>query len=124
MLLGAPRSSCCGCRRWDDQGPHRPDTCPTPLAYILAVRLEWDEAKNIANQRKHGVSFKEVSALFAEDVDRLCDEAHSALEERFISIGPIQRGLVLVVWTERSEDVIRGSGGDVEFWLDDVSLLP
>ena len=32
---------------------------------------------------------------------------HSIEEERFIAIGPIRRGLVLVVWTERSEDTIR-----------------
>lgn len=28
-------------------------------------------------------------------------------EERFISIGPIEGGLALVVWTERAEDDIR-----------------
>ena len=35
------------------------------------------------------------------------DEAHSELEDRFIAIGPISRGLVLIVWTEREDDVIR-----------------
>jgi len=29
------------------------------------------------------------------------------MEDRFISIGPIRRGIVLVVWTERDEDTIR-----------------
>jgi hypothetical protein len=29
------------------------------------------------------------------------------VEERFIAIGPIRRGLVLVVFTERREDTIR-----------------
>jgi uncharacterized DUF497 family protein len=73
------------------------------------VRFEWDEVKNVANQQKHGVSFEEASKLFANDVDRLelFDEHHSNLEERFISIGPISRGLVLVVWTERDEDLVR-----------------
>jgi uncharacterized DUF497 family protein len=28
------------------------------------VQVEWDPAKNFANQRKHGVSFEEASALF------------------------------------------------------------
>ena len=32
---------------------------------------------------------------------------HSELEERFIAIGPIRRGLVLVVYTERNEDTVR-----------------
>jgi uncharacterized DUF497 family protein len=36
------------------------------------------------------------------------DEAHSDVEDRFIAIGPIKRGFVLVVWVERDdEDTIR-----------------
>jgi uncharacterized DUF497 family protein len=55
------------------------------------------------------VSFEEASQLFSQDVETLeiFDELHSELEERFISIGPIKRGLVLVVWTERDADIIR-----------------
>jgi len=73
------------------------------------VRCEWDDAKNIANQKNHGVSFEEAAALFNDDVDclEIFDEQHSDAEERFISIGPIERGLALVVWTERLDDVIR-----------------
>jgi uncharacterized DUF497 family protein len=73
------------------------------------VRLEWDDAKNLANQQKHGVSFEEAAALFDDEVDclEIFDEQHSDAEDRFISIGPIERGLVLVVWTERVDDVIR-----------------
>jgi uncharacterized protein len=73
------------------------------------VRLEWDDAENLANQKKHGVSFEEAAALFDDEVDclEIFDEQHSDAEDRFISIGPIERGLVLVVWTERVDDVIR-----------------
>lgn len=73
------------------------------------MRLEWDESKNLSNQDKHGVSFEEASELFTSDADclEIFDESHSELEERFISIGPISRGLVMVVWTERTEDVVR-----------------
>jgi uncharacterized protein len=35
------------------------------------------------------------------------DVDHSDTEDRFKSIGPIGRGLVLVVWTERADDLIR-----------------
>jgi uncharacterized DUF497 family protein len=35
------------------------------------------------------------------------DAAHSDIEDRFISIGPIARGVVLVVWTERDEKTTR-----------------
>lgn len=35
------------------------------------------------------------------------DEAHSDDEDRFTAIGPIKRGLVLVVHTEEDEDIVR-----------------
>ena len=79
------------------------------MAYTVAVRVTWDRAKNLANQKKHGLSFEEASELFRSGVDylELFDQDHSDEEDRFIAIGPIQRGLVLVVWTEREGDVIR-----------------
>lgn len=62
-----------------------------------------DETKNRSNLTKHGVSFEEASELFLSGVDYLeiYDEEHSDAEDRFIAIGPIRRGVVLVVWTER-----------------------
>jgi uncharacterized DUF497 family protein len=43
------------------------------------VKVEWDEAENLANQRKHGISFEEAEELFAADSDYLeiFDEAQS-----------------------------------------------
>lgn len=71
--------------------------------------MEWDERKNGENQRKHGLSFEEAQELFASGVDYLeiFDELHSESEDRFIAIGPIAGGLVLVVWTDRDDEVIR-----------------
>jgi uncharacterized DUF497 family protein len=79
------------------------------MAYTAAVRVTWDRAKNRANQKNHGISFREASELFTSGVDylELFDDTHSDYEDRFIAIGPIPRGLVLVVWTERDEDVLR-----------------
>ena len=76
---------------------------------MAKARFEWDPAKDQANQRKHGVSFSEARELLESNVDylELYDDTHSAEEERFIAIGPIKRGLVVVVWSERSEDTIR-----------------
>jgi uncharacterized DUF497 family protein len=73
------------------------------------VKVAWDDAKNVANQRRHGVSFEEASELFTSGVDYLeiFDADHSAEEDRFIAIGPIRRGLILIVWTERDEETIR-----------------
>jgi len=79
------------------------------LAYAVEVKVSWDDAKNRANQREHGVSFEEASELFrsGRDYFEIFDDAHSVGEDRFIAIGPIRRGLVLVVWTERDEETIR-----------------
>jgi hypothetical protein len=73
------------------------------------MRVEWDEEKNVVNRHKHGISFEEAAELFTSGVDYLeiFDEVHSIVEDRFIAIGPIQRGLVLVIWTEREGDVTR-----------------
>ena len=73
------------------------------------MRVTWDEAKNRANQKKHGLSFQEARALLLPGVDclEIFDEEHSQDEDRFISIGPIARGIILVVWTERDEGTVR-----------------
>ena len=41
------------------------------------------------------------------DYLEIFDDAHCDVEDRFIAVGPIARGLVLIVWTERDEDTIR-----------------
>lgn len=73
------------------------------------MKVSWDDAKNRANQRKHGISFEEASELFepGHDYLEIFDDAHSVTEDRFIAIGAIRRGIVLVVWTEKDEDTIR-----------------
>ncbi|PKN54691.1 MAG: hypothetical protein CVU56_25205 [Deltaproteobacteria bacterium HGW-Deltaproteobacteria-14] len=73
------------------------------------MRVTRNEAKNTANQKKHGVSFEDAQELLLSDGLHLVifDEEHSLDEDRFISIGPIRRGLVLVVWTERDAERVR-----------------
>jgi len=73
------------------------------------VRFEWDPGKSQANRRKHGVSFSQAKTLFESGVDflEIYDQAHSTDEDRFVAIGPVEAGIVVVVWTEREEDTIR-----------------
>lgn len=73
------------------------------------MQFEWDDAKAAKNLRKHGISFHEVRSLFTSGVDYLeiFDADHSVDEERFICIGPIAAGIVLVVIAEVEESVIR-----------------
>lgn len=79
------------------------------MAYPPPVEFEWDDEKDLINQRKHGLSFQEARRLFESGVDYLeiFDAAHSEFEDRFIAIGPIDDRLVVVVYTEPEEDVVR-----------------
>jgi uncharacterized DUF497 family protein len=79
------------------------------LTYIQERRFEWDPFKDRQNRSKHGISFAEAIEVFRADDLRvdLFDTRHSLTEDRFISLGPIEGGLVLVVWTQRNDDVIR-----------------
>ena len=73
------------------------------------MRIEWDERKNAANTKKHGLSFEEASELFTSGVDylELYDESHSEVEDRFICIGAVRQGVILVVTTEPEESGLR-----------------
>jgi uncharacterized DUF497 family protein len=63
------------------------------------VDFEWDDSKDLSNQQKHGLSFTDARELFESGADYLeiFDAEHSEFEDRFIAIGPIARGLVVVV---------------------------
>jgi uncharacterized protein len=62
-------------------------------------KLEWDEAKNRANIRKHGFDFVD-----AEDVPRLLivdpDTREDYAEKRSVGIGAIRGRTAYVVFTE------------------------
>lgn len=71
------------------------------------MRFEWDVAKDIANVKKHGISFAEAMAVFEGNYFQATDERHSEREDRFHVIGPIAKGIVTVVHTIRKRDVVR-----------------
>ena len=74
------------------------------------IRFEWDENKNIVNQKKHTISFEEAQTAFYDDNALLIDDPdHSAEEERFILLGFSHRANLLVVCHcyRQSESVIR-----------------
>lgn len=73
------------------------------------MRIEWDVGKEEINQRRHGISFEEAKELFTSGLDYLeiYDVEHSYEEDRFIAVGLVRRGLIVVVYTERQEDVVR-----------------
>ncbi len=63
-----------------------------------AIKFTWDEEQNIANQKKHKVSFEEARTVFYDDHARLIhDPDHSNLEDRFILLGMSYNLRLLVV---------------------------
>lgn len=75
----------------------------------MAVGFEWDNEKAGRNFRKHGISFAEATSLFRSGADYLeiYDADHADAEDRFLCIGPIARGIVLIVIVEVDTNVIR-----------------
>jgi len=72
------------------------------------LRFEWDEAKAIANRRKHRLSFELAARVFL-DANRLevFDDREDYGEDRWITIGLVDPVLLVVVYT------LRGAKGEV-----------
>lgn len=63
-----------------------------------SLQFEWDERKNSANLRIHGVSFEEAQTVFVDENALLIhDPDHSAEEDRFILLGLSAKFRVLLV---------------------------
>lgn len=76
----------------------------------MRLRFVWDEKKNRANQRKHGVSFQEAqTAFYDENAKVYSDPDHSEDEARFLLLGMSYRLRTLVVCYcyREKESVIR-----------------
>ena len=75
----------------------------------LIVDFEWDEAEDLINRQNHGLGFAEAPELFESGIEclEIFDVDHSESEDRFIAIGPIARGLIVVVYTEPEEETVR-----------------
>ena len=74
------------------------------------LRFEWEDRKNKANVKKHGISFEEARTVFLDESARLiADPDHSSEEDRFILLGLSIRLRVLAVshCYRESENVIR-----------------
>jgi len=65
--------------------------------------FEWDEAKNTANIRKHGIDFADAVLIFDGPVISRIDDRRDYGETRIISFGQIADQIVAtVVHTDRN----------------------
>jgi uncharacterized DUF497 family protein/uncharacterized protein (DUF4415 family) len=79
---------------------------------VSGIRFEWDEAKNLSNQRKHGVNFQLASQVFRDLSRVLVADGEVDGEQRWQTIGQVRRAsggvlLLLVAHTVREEVELR-----------------
>lgn len=71
------------------------------------MEFEWDTRKAESNKTKHGVSFQEAAMVFADPLSiSWPDPDHSVTEHRFITLGMIVSGaVVMVAHTDRGQSI-------------------
>jgi hypothetical protein len=80
---------------------------------MTSVRFEWDEAKNLSNQRKHdGVSFEEACQVFQDPLHVSVQDRIEGGEQRWRTVGAVQGLVILVVAHTVTEE--GAEGGSVE----------
>jgi hypothetical protein len=69
--------------------------------------FDWDVAKDLINQEKHGISFAQAQYAFSDPIRVIAkDMTHSDEEERYYCFGQVGEGIATVRFTYR-ERVIR-----------------
>jgi uncharacterized protein len=79
---------------------------------VPQTRFEWDEAKNEANQRKHGVRFEVAVTAFSDPSVVSYKDRFEDGEERWKTLGMVEGLLLLLVAhtvnnEEPEEEIIR-----------------
>jgi uncharacterized protein len=68
--------------------------------------FEWDDAKELANRRKHGVDFRTAARIFLDPYVIEFDDRDGSGEPRFNAIGLVDGRMLFVTYTTRG-DVVR-----------------
>lgn len=67
------------------------------------MRFEWDEAKNQANRRKHGLDFADAPLVFAGRTLTFDDQRQSYGEPRYLTVGTLAERMVIIAHTLRGD---------------------
>lgn len=68
------------------------------------MEFEWDETKNNANMRKHGVSFRSATGVFLDPHRLELEDTRKRYgEQRVVTVGQIETRVFVVVYTWRYE---------------------
>ena len=63
-------------------------------------KFEWDDEKNLSNQKKHKMSFEDDIDVF-NDEDRIQYASNRNGEERFKVLGKALQAIIVVIYTTR-----------------------
>ena len=86
------------------------------VTFVLGgMVFEYDEAKNQANIKKHGISFRSAARVFF-DYDRIemYDEENSQEEDRYDTIGDTSAG---------NGSTVIGNVNRVDAWINDILFV-
>ena len=64
---------------------------------MTQIRFEWDQAKNLSNQSKHGVSFEAAAQVFRDPMYASLQDRVEDGEERWQTLGVVRGVLLLLV---------------------------
>jgi len=71
------------------------------------MRYEWDEKKNVANRKTHGLDFADAEQVLEGFVLEVEDRRYDYGETRFNSLGLLEGRVVHITHTPRGENVSR-----------------
>jgi len=73
------------------------------------MKFVWDETKDLANRKKHKISFAQAVFAFSDPLKKeYYDERHSSLEEeRMMVIGFAINTVLIICFTEPDSETIR-----------------
>lgn len=71
------------------------------------MNFEWDEQKNAANIHKHGFDFTDAWEIFESPMLTAPDTREDYGEERWVGIGFLRERIVVIVFSQRSDELIR-----------------
>ncbi|MEW6186267.1 MAG: BrnT family toxin [Thermodesulfobacteriota bacterium] len=69
------------------------------------MQFVWDESKRIANRKKHRLDFAVGWKVFAGPTFTFEDRRFEYAEQRFISMGLLDRQVVLIAHTEIAKEI-------------------
>lgn len=79
----------------------------------MEFNFQWDPKKDLSNQRKHGITFREATQVFKDSMAlTVFDEDHSLDEERWVTLGLTTSGQYILVIHTFDE-----FSGGVDIWI-------